>query len=146
MHDSPAVIRLPARMESLYPLTAFVVSCARRRGIGEKRTREIELVMEEILVNIFKYAYPDRPGQVEVACSRDDSGSLAVEIVDEGVPFNILTRADPELEAGIEDRQIGGLGVFFVKQLVPEIRYRREHGKNILTLTIDPASQPPVTP
>jgi serine/threonine-protein kinase RsbW len=142
MTHFPAEIRVPARLESLYPLIDFVASCARQRGIGEKRIREIDLVMEEILVNIFNYAYPDRPGDVEVASRLDDAGSLLVEITDGGVPFNILTRTDPDLEAGIEERQVGGLGVFFVKQLVREVRYRREHGKNILTLTIDPAPQP----
>lgn len=135
----PADIRMPARLESLHPLIDVVLSCARQQGAGEKRIQEIALVMEELVVNIFNYAYPDRPGDVEVVCRLDDAGSLLVEIADEGVPFNILTRKDPDLEADIAERHIGGLGVFFVKQLVQQIRYRRENGRNILTLTIDPA-------
>ncbi len=132
-------IRVPARLDNLYPLLEFVASCAKRQGAGEQRIREIDLVMEELLVNIFNYAYPDRSGDVEITCRSDEAGRLLVEIADQGVPFNILTRDDPDREAGIEERTVGGLGIFFVKRLVREIQYRREGERNILTLTVDPA-------
>ncbi|MDZ4164073.1 MAG: ATP-binding protein, partial [Smithellaceae bacterium] len=131
-------IRVPAEMGYLRELLAFVASCAERSGFGQTRLREIELVMEEILVNIFNYAYPDRKGDVGIACRSADDGKLLVEITDQGIPFDILSLNDPDLQAGIEERNIGGLGVFFVKQLIRDIRYRRESGRNILTLTIDP--------
>lgn len=124
-------------MESLRPLLAFVRSSAMQQGLGQERLQEIDLVMEEILVNIFHYAYPDRPGDVEVSCRLADDGRLLVEVADQGVPFNMLSREDPDLKAGIEERSIGGLGVFFVKQFVRDIRYHREEGRNILTLPID---------
>jgi serine/threonine-protein kinase RsbW len=135
----PEAIRAPAKLESLQPLRGFVASCAQRRGFGPKRIREVELVMEELLVNIFSYAYPDRPGDVELSCGGDDAGRLLVELRDAGVPFDILASADPDLRSSIEERNIGGLGIFFVKRLVQDIRYRREEGKNILTLSVDPA-------
>ncbi len=136
-------MRAPATLESLHALLEFVTSCAERRGFGQARIRQIELVMEELLVNIFNYAYPDRPGDVEVACRTDNTGGLMVEIADEGIPFNILTREDPDREAGIEERNIGGLGIFFVKRFIRDIRYRRKGGRNILTLMVDPAPAPP---
>ncbi len=142
MSQFPADIRVPARLESLHALLEFVTSCAERRGVGQARIREIELVMEELLVNIFNYAYPDRSGDVEMVCRLDDAGSLLVDIADEGIPFNILTREDPDREAGIEERNIGGLGIFFVKRFMRDIRYRREGGRNILTLMVDPAPTP----
>jgi serine/threonine-protein kinase RsbW len=131
--------RAPARLDSLYPLIDMVASFARRQGALETRILEIELVTEELLVNIINHAYPDQPGDVEIVCRLDEAGRLLVEFADEGIPFNMLAMKDPDIEAGIEQRKIGGLGVFFVKQLVQEIRYRREGGKNILTLMIDPA-------
>jgi serine/threonine-protein kinase RsbW len=146
MTQIPEEIRVPARLDNLYPLLEFVASCAKRIGAGEERIREIELVMEELLVNIFNYAYPDRSGRsgdVTIACRPDDAGRLLVEIVDDGIPFNILTRDEPDLYSGIAERRVGGLGIFFVRKLVPEIGYRREGGRNILTLTVDPAPAPP---
>jgi serine/threonine-protein kinase RsbW len=142
MTQYPAGIRLPARLDNLYPLLEFVTSCARRQGAGEARIRAIELAMEELLVNIFNYAYPDQPGDVEIVCRPDDDGRLLIEIADAGIPFNILTRDEPDLDAGIEERSVGGLGIFFIRQSVRDIRYRRESGRNILTLTVD-LTEPP---
>jgi anti-sigma regulatory factor (Ser/Thr protein kinase) len=113
-----------------------------QQGLGQERLQEIELAMEELLVNIFNYAYPDRLGEVEIACRLADDGRLLVEVADQGVPYNILSREDPDLKAGIEERNIGGMGVFFVKQFIRDIRYQREGGRNILTLTIDSAPRP----
>ena len=143
MTETPEEIRAPARLDNLYPLLAFVASCAKRSGAGPERLREIELALEELLVNIFSYAYPDREGDVVILCRRTDEGRLRVEIADDGIPFNILTRTEPDLDAAIEERSIGGLGIFFVKRLVQDIGYRREGERNLLTLTIDPAPQTP---
>ncbi|MHB8910917.1 MAG: ATP-binding protein [Syntrophales bacterium] len=136
---SQSAIRVEARLDNLYALLEFVAACAKRHGAGEQRVREIDLVIEELLVNIFNYAYPGRSGDVEIICRDDEAGRLLVEIADQGVPFNILTRDDPDREAGIEERTVGGLGIFLVKRLVREIRYRREGERNILTLTVDSA-------
>lgn len=138
MAQIPAHIRVPACMGSLHTLLAFVGSCLASKGIAEERLREVELAMEEILVNIFNYAYPDRKGEVEIACRLDGGGRVLVEVADQGIPFDILAREDPDLQAGIEERNVGGLGVFIVKRLIPAIRYRREGERNILTLPIDP--------
>jgi anti-sigma regulatory factor (Ser/Thr protein kinase) len=140
MTQIPAHIRLPARMESLRTLLGFVESCLSSQGIGEERLREVELAMEEILVNIFHYAYPDREGEVELSCLPDGGGQVLVEVADQGVPFDPLSRRDPDLQTGIEERNIGGLGVFFLKRLIPAVRYRREGERNILTLPIDPVA------
>ena len=145
MTETPEEIRAPARLDNLYTLLEFVTSRARRCGAGPERLREIELALEELLVNIFNYAYPDGAGEVTIRCRRAGVGRLAVEIADDGIPFDILTRAEPDLDAPLDERGIGGLGIFFVRQLVPEIGYRREGGKNILTLAIDLSPQSPGT-
>jgi serine/threonine-protein kinase RsbW len=138
MTKIPAHIKGPANIDFLHTLLEFVGSCLEAQGIGQERLREIELAMEEILVNIFNYAYPDRQGEVEITCGFDEGGGLQVEVSDQGVPYDSLARENPDLQVGIAERNIGGLGVFFVKQLIPAIRYRWEDGRNILTLPIDP--------
>jgi len=137
MTQIPAHIRVPACTGSLHTLQAFVVSCLASQGIGEARLREIELAMEEILVNIFRYAYPDGGGEVEVVCRLENGGRVLIEVTDRGIPFDPFSQRDPDLKAGIEERKVGGLGVFFVKQLVPMASYRREGERNILTIPID---------
>lgn len=130
----------PARMESLYPSLGFVLSCAERAGIDDSRRGRIEIALEEILVNIFSYAYPNEPGELTIHC---DCGPLetgnvfAVEISDQGIPFDILSVPQPDLSAKVEDRPIGRLGIYFVKQLMDSVHYRYEEGRNILTITMN---------
>jgi anti-sigma regulatory factor (Ser/Thr protein kinase) len=134
----PATITLPAKLDSLYDFMDFVSSCAREQGFSNKRVSEIELALEEILVNIFKYAYKDcsLDGEIEITCKLACANSFVIEIVDSGMPFDILSVREPDITADIDERQIGGLGIFFVKQLMDDVQYRREEDRNKLTLVI----------
>jgi len=134
----PATITLPAKLDSLYDSMHFVSSCAREHGFSNERVSEIELALEEVLVNIFKYAYKDSglDGDVEITCKLADAQSFVIEIADSGIPFDIFSSREPDVTADIDERQIGGLGIFFVKRLMDDVRYRREEGRNILTLVI----------
>jgi len=134
----PATIILPGKLESLYDFMEFVTSQARENGFTSKRISEIELAMEEVLVNIIKYAYKDCDlrGSIEITCKLADAQSLVIEIADYGIPFDIFSTPEPDLCADIDERQIGGLGIFFVKQLMDDVRYRRDGDRNKLTLVI----------
>jgi len=126
-------ITSPARMEHLKRLIQFVAGHAETAGFEIHRIREIELAAEEILVNIFNYAYPGMEGDVSIMCRAED-GSLRLEFSDTGVPFNILDVPDPDVTADISHRRVGGLGIFFVKEMADEAWYRREGDRNVLML------------
>lgn len=123
-----------ARMEHLERLIAFVAGYAETAGFPIKRIKEIELAAEEVLVNIFSYGYPGTKGDVSIECRVEDDLRLVLEISDNGVPFNILEVPNPDVTADISHRRVGGLGVFFVKEMADTARYRRKGGRNILTL------------
>jgi len=127
-------IKLSARLEYLQTFMDFVSSCAGEQGFGQKKINEIELATEEALVNIFNYAYKEREGEAEIICKLDNNKKFILEIVDSGVPFNVLSVKDPDITADISERQIGGLGVFLMKKLTESVQYRYEGDKNILTL------------
>jgi anti-sigma regulatory factor (Ser/Thr protein kinase) len=110
-----------------------VSACAKGQDFDQKKIQEIELAVEEALVNIFNYAYPDGPGEVEVNC-RADQDHFAIEIIDSGIPFNMTSLPDPDLAADVDERRIGGLGIFLIKRVVDEVKYCREAGRNILSL------------
>jgi len=103
-------------------------------GFDSRRLSEIELCVEEVLVNIFNYAYPGEPGEVEISCHSAPEGTLTIRIVDSGIPFNILSSDDPDISLSIDERHIGGLGIYFVKQLMDRVEYHRENNKNVLSL------------
>ncbi|WP_367360899.1 ATP-binding protein [Syntrophus buswellii] len=137
----PSTITLPGTMESLYALMGFVTSFAGKQGFSPEKIRTLELAMEEVLVNIIKYAYrdDDSTGSIEITCTCCPERGLVIEVVDSGVPFDIFSVPDPDVSADMEERRIGGLGIFLVKQLMDDVRYRREDNRNRLTLVIDGA-------
>ena len=134
MDDNVQSIVVPAHLNSLQKSVAFVSSFTRKLWFDSRRLSEIDLCVEEVLVNIFNYAYPGEQGEVEISCRSGPEGTLTVKIVDSGIPFNILSSDDPDISANIDERHIGGLGIYFVKQLMDRVEYRRENNKNILSL------------
>ena len=115
----------------------FVVTSARDAGFPPKRVQEMELAVEEALVNIINYAYPDQEnGDVEVTCGLDDQGRFLIEIRDKGIPFDAESQSDPDLNANIAERKVGGLGIFLIRKMADEMRYQREGEENVLTLVI----------
>ncbi len=130
--------KFPARMESLYPSLDSVISCAESQGVAPGRIGDIRLSLEELLVNVFNYAYEkdDPAAEVEIACGTSASGDFVIEVADRGRPFDILAREAPLLDLEIGDRQVGGLGIHLVKQLMDEVGYERQGGRNKVTLKI----------
>ncbi len=131
-------IRRPARIEHLRELVAFVDKCAKTHGIDSERCLKIGLATEEILVNIFDYAYQGGEGDVRVRCGADQRGWFAAEFEDTGIPFDMLASDEPDTTADISERRIGGLGIHLVRKLMDEVAYRRDGDANILTIIIRP--------
>jgi anti-sigma regulatory factor (Ser/Thr protein kinase) len=129
-------IRVPAKLDNLHELIDFVSGCAKEAGLKDKRVGEIEIAVEEALVNIFNYAYPENGGDVEIACKTGPDGALVIAIIDEGVPFDPLLVAEPDTTLDVDARSIGGIGVFLIRKLMDDVRYRREGSKNILELVV----------
>jgi anti-sigma regulatory factor (Ser/Thr protein kinase) len=132
MNSPVARLTLPARVESVRLFHEFVGAGAEAAGLDPMDVERLNLVLEEILVNIARYAYQGGAGNVEVAYA-SDSHALQVEITDWGHSFNPLEAAPPDLTLGLGDRPVGGLGVLLVKQIVGSLGYRRETGKNIVS-------------
>ena len=103
--------------------------------ILEFTSREITLIntaLEEIFVNVAKYAYEDT-GYVEVTLS-NDKNSVKFVFRDSGKPFNPLAKQDPNITANSDEREIGGLGIYMVKQIMDEVTYDYINNQNVLTL------------
>ena len=128
-------IKLPATLDNLERWREAVSECARQQGFDQKKVIKIELALEEALVNICNYSYPEEPRHAEVNCKRDNSRFI-IEIIDSEIPFDLTSLPAPDLASSIEKRKIGGLGIFLIKKMVDEVKYHREGNFNILKLTI----------
>lgn len=123
----------PGQLALLYE---FLEQLADSCGISTPQQMEIKLALDEAVTNIIQYAYPGTTGdiRIDIEC---DNRKLKITITDKGIPFNPLENKEPDITLPLEERPIGGLGIFLVKQLMADVSYQRSDGYNILTMTKD---------
>lgn len=125
--------QFPADITLIEQMSKPIISALEQVKAEHKKIYQINLVLEEILVNISKYAYPNNKGVVDISYEiSDDHKNIKVIIKDKGKEFNPLEKDDPDLSTSAQDRKIGGLGIFIVKNLVDDIRYQRLNNENVL--------------
>ena len=125
-----------AKIEEVPAIVAFVADVAESVEMHPKRVMHLQLAVEEAVVNVCNYAYQVPPGEVHISISHAPK-RFVVKILDEGVPFDPLTLEAPDLKASIEERSVGGLGVYLMRRVMDEVHYFREGKKNILTLIVN---------
>lgn len=103
---------------------------------SSKEHHQIELSVEEALVNVINYAYPEKSGEVEITCKSLTRHKIEILIRDWGIPFNPAHLVqDIQSDTPLEARKIGGLGVYFMYQLMDNVVYDRIDGANVLKMT-----------
>lgn len=125
---------LPNDIATIPQLKDFVDTVTKEAGMEEMETMTLNLAIEEAVVNVMNYAYPkDTKGTVDIETTLDD-GSITFVISDSGMAFDPTAKEDPDTTLKAEERPIGGLGIFLVKQLTDAVGYERRNDKNILTV------------
>ena len=105
-------------------------------GADDNLKNKLDMCAEEIYANISFYAYPDKTGNIKASIQKLDN-RIILEFRDSGVEYNPLEKRDPDINLPPEERPVGGLGIFMVKEMTDEIYYKRADGKNILTMIFD---------
>jgi serine/threonine-protein kinase RsbW len=121
------VLRMEADEAGLPRAMAFVRGGGEAAGLTGERLGELDLVVEELFVNVARYA---GAGTVELRYTVPEAGVVEVELADDGRAFDPLARAEPDLELPLEARPVGGLGIFLVRRLTQSLRYSRDGGWN----------------
>jgi anti-sigma regulatory factor (Ser/Thr protein kinase) len=130
-------LTLPAQISSVKLFCEFARRTAGKAAFTAEELNRLDLVIEEIMVNIARYAYdPPETGNAELACAVEGPHRLRMEISDEGRAFDPLASQPPELSRGLADRPVGGLGIFLVKSIAESIIYQRDSNRNRLAFTI----------
>lgn len=107
---------------------------SREQALPPKMVATMNMALDELVSNIIKYGFDDdRRHEIALRYAIED-GELITEITDDGLPFNMLEKEDPDLSLSIEDKPIGGLGVYLVKQLTDSQHYERRDHRNHLVL------------
>ena len=125
---------LPASLDQLDRMIAFVREGAEKAGLEKRKVRQILVATEEPLMNSISYAYPDQSGNIEISFAWEEGRGFVIQLVDWGIPFDPLSLPMPDIDTPMEERKVGGLGIYMMRQIMDEVAYRREGDCNVLTL------------
>lgn len=124
-----------ATLENLEVVTQFINDQLELAECSVKIITQVDIVVEEIYVNIAQYAYHPEIGEAVIRCEvGNEPLQVIIEFLDNGTPYNPLEKQDPDITLNVEERPVGGLGIFMAKKLMDEISYEFKDGKNVLTL------------
>ncbi len=126
---------MEADTKNLEQVLDFVNKQLDIRNCSEQEKIEIDIAVEEIYVNISSYAYGPESGKARIRCGIEESPlQIIIQFLDNGKPYNPLEKPDPDINLSPEERQVGGLGIYLVKQSMTSVEYEYVDGKNILTI------------
>jgi anti-sigma regulatory factor (Ser/Thr protein kinase) len=123
---------LPASLESLEEIGAYVVGAAAEAGLDPRAAYNLRLAVDEIATNIISYGYAGGGGGISLH-SELTPDRLTIVVEDWGVPFDPLARdavSEEDLALPLEERPIGGLGIYLVLKGVDDFRYEYADGRN----------------
>ena len=128
-------LEVKATRSELPRVIDFIEETLQAEGCPMKEQMQINIAVEEIFVNIASYAYKSGTGDARIDVEMyEDPDTVHIIFTDSGIPYNPLAKEDPDTGLPAEDRQIGGLGIFMVKQSMDDMKYEYRNGQNILTL------------
>lgn len=121
-------------ISELNRVAAFVEEVGEELQLTPELVFNLNLVLEEAVSNIIYYAYPKQVEHEIVVQAELMDKSLVFTLTDSGKPFDPTQAEDADITLSGEERQIGGLGIFLIKQIMNEVEYQRVEGKNVFTL------------
>lgn len=131
--NTETVLTVDAITENLQQVIDFVDGVLEENGASIKTQTQVDLAVEEIFVNIANYAYGDKVGKAEISIENNNS-ELTFMFKDSGVSYNPLEKPDPDITLSVDEREIGGLGIFLAKKNMDSVSYEYADGFNILTM------------
>ena len=106
-------------------------------GVSEEKYHDIVLISDELATNIINYAYPDGGTHTfTLDLHKEGDERIVMKLSDDGIPFDPFARDNPDTESSLEEREIGGLGIFIGKQLSEVVEYSRVDDKNHLIVIV----------
>jgi serine/threonine-protein kinase RsbW len=133
--DNEFEITVLNKLENLPVIAKFVNDSLQKFGMEEGKIFDMNVAVDEACTNIIQHAYsPDEEGKIEIRCKVVNENKCAVSIKDQGKPFDQSALGPVDTTSPLEERKPGGLGLFFIRELVDEIYYEYKGGFEILTM------------
>lgn len=134
--DSPKILTVDANFDLSENVVEFIIDNYEKYFSSDKLKFQINMIIDEVFGNISRYAYSNGDGKVNILSWIDrDPMRLNIKFVDNGSPFNPLEIDKPDITSALDDRVVGGLGIFIIKSIVDSFIYKYSNNCNILTIT-----------
>lgn len=133
-------IEVEATLTQLETVMSFLEEALEEAGCPMKTSMKIAVSIEELYVNVVNYAYTPLTGVCIMMIQAEyegEQGSVRIELRDKGKAFNPWLRENPDISLSAEEREIGGLGIYMVKQSMDRVDYHYENGENRVSVEKD---------
>lgn len=128
-------LTIAAAVENIQAVTDFVNEQLESIGCPMKAQTQIDIAIDELFGNIAHYAYHPEVGPATVRVEvEEDPLAVRISFIDNGVPYDPLAKADPDVTLSAEERGIGGLGIYMVKKSMDNVSYEYRDGQNVLRI------------
>ena len=132
MHE----LTLEAKKENLDEVLDFVHQTLDESQCFPKNLMQLDLAVEELFVNIAQYAYYPKTGAVKILTEfHSESSEITITFIDKGIPYNPLSKRDPDMTLAVDKRPIGGLGIYIAKKIMDRLSYQYKDEQNILQIS-----------
>lgn len=122
------------QLDQLTLVASFVEELCDELGLGADVVFNLNLVLEEAMTNVIMYGHPEGGKHDIELTARADDGVLSLTVEDDGVAFDPTEVPDADVTLSAEERSIGGLGIFLIRQIMDEVFYQRVNEHNVLTM------------
>lgn len=128
-------IKLHAAIDKIEKATDFINSILESADCPTKAQMQLDIALDELMSNVARYAYGNKQGDITISLRILENPRRAIlTLMDKGIPYNPLKKEDPDIMLSAEDREIGGLGIFIVKNSMDDMAYAYKNGKNIVSI------------
>ncbi len=126
-------LKVKSDLGNLSSIADFTNVSTRELGLNEKGVFQLQLAVDEVVSNIILHGYTHQTGPIHLTIWKEND-KIIIQIQDRGEPFNPLEADEPDLQAPLEERSPGGLGIHFLKTVTDHVHYQFKDEKNILTM------------
>lgn len=126
-------LNVKAKIENYELCAAFIEEQLEEKGLDRKSIIKVITACEEIIVNVMNYAYSDSEGDLEITFDEGDD-FIIITFIDNGTPFNPFDRPDVDVSLSLDEREVGGLGILMVKNMMDDVHYEYKDKQNRLTI------------
>ena len=134
MHDGTITIRIGADVKEIERLNRLVRKFGELHEVPSRALYAVHLALDELVTNAVLYGFDDAGGRELAVQVEVYEGEVRASVTDDGREFNPLEQAPPDLDAPLDERALGGLGIHLVRNLMDRVEYARLGGKNVLTV------------